>query len=195
MLPEPLKVTILITTILEKLEIPYLICGSIASTFYGNVRTTLDSDILVKMKGEQVDQFVTQLSQQFYIDNEMVAGAFTRRSSFNIIHRETFFKVDIFFSNNNEFDENQFLRANRIVLVNEPAIEAFVASPEDTVLAKLDWYRVGGEISERQWQDVIGILKVQSDRLDYAYMEKWADKLGLHDLYQRIIGESSTHPA
>jgi hypothetical protein len=93
----------------------------------------------------------------------------TNNSSFSIIHRESFFKVDIFIPQLRSFEEEQFNRTKRQVLSQEPKIEAFVASAEDTLLAKLEWYRMGGEVSERQWRDALGEIKVQAGVLDTNY--------------------------
>ncbi len=93
---DPIAVTLKVTSILEKLDIPYLIGGSLASTLYGMVRTTQDSDIITEMRPDHVQPFINALESEFYIDDEMIAESIQRNSSFNIIHRESMFKVDIF---------------------------------------------------------------------------------------------------
>jgi hypothetical protein len=92
---EPVEVTLKVTYVLEQLGIPYLIGGSLASTLYGMVRTTQDSDIITEMRPEHIPPFVTALQDEFYIDDEMIASAIQHNTSFNIIHRETIFKVDV----------------------------------------------------------------------------------------------------
>jgi hypothetical protein len=158
---EPALITASVTSILEKLNVRYLIGGSLASTLHGLVRTTQDSDIVAEMRPEHVEVFVRELKNDFFIDEEMISEAIIRRTSFNIIHRESFFKVDVFVPEMRPFLENQLTRAQRLILSIEPSAEALVATPEDTLLAKLEWYRAGGEVSERQWRDVLGILEVQ----------------------------------
>ena len=157
MLPEPIAVTVKVTAVLEKLGIPYFIGGSLASTIYGLVRTTQDSDIVAELRPEHVEPFIRTLEDEFYVDGESIAEAVTRHSSFNIIHRESMFKVDVFVPRARLFEKSQLARARRQILSVEPRAEALVSSAEDTLLAKLEWYRLGGGASERQWGDVLGI--------------------------------------
>jgi len=191
MLPEPIAVTIQVTAVLEKLGIPYLVGGSLASTIYGMVRTTQDSDLVAEMRLEHVELFVRELEGEFYVDEEMIREAVARQSSFNIIHRESMFKVDVFIPRMRPFVKEQFVRARRTVLATEPLAEAVVATAEDTLLAKLEWYRMGGEASERQWRDVMGILMIQAENLDLHYLRRWAGELKVADLLEKAITESA----
>lgn len=190
MLPEPIAVTAKVTAVLEKLKVPYFIGGSIASTIYGMVRTTQDSDIVADLHIDQVKSFVETLMADFYIDAEMIADSIDRNSSFNIIHRESMFKVDIFIPSTLPFEKIRFARAQRRILSNDPEVSANISSAEDTILMKLVWYRMGGEVSERQWRDVMGMLKVQGDRLDFDYMRQWGTTLKVGDLLERAKGEA-----
>ncbi len=117
----------------------------------------------------------------------MIINAVTDHSSFTIIHRESFFKVDIFIPQLRSFEEEQFKRTKRQVLSQEPKIEAYIASAEDTLLAKLEWYRMGGEVSERQWRDVLGIIKIQAGSLDTDYLFQMAERLKVSDLLDRAL--------
>jgi len=189
-LPEPVAATIKVTTVLETLDIPYLIGGSLASTIHGIVRTTQDSDIVAEMGPEHIQPFVHVLESEFYIDEEMVGEAVARHSSFNIIHRESMFKVDVFIPQMTPFLKAQYARASRQILSAEPKAEALVATAEDTLLAKLEWFRMGGEVSERQWRDILGILKVQAGRLDLEYLDKWSRQLNVSDLLALALAES-----
>ena len=188
---EPLEVTLKVTDVLEKLGVPYLIAGSLASTLYGMVRTTQDSDIVVEMRPEHLQGFVPALQDEFYIDEEMIAESIQHNSSFNIIHRETMFKVDVFIPRPRPFLQSQLDRAQRQTFSFETEISAKFASPEDTILAKLEWYRMGGEVSDRQWRDIIGILKTCAGELDLEYMHKWAAELHVSDLLERVLKESA----
>jgi hypothetical protein len=190
MLPEPIAVTAKVTSVLEKLNVPYFIGGSLASTIYGMVRTTQDSDIVAELHPSQVQAFVDALKDTFYVDDEMIAEAVNRSSSFNIIHRETMFKVDVFIPRMIPFDESRFSRAQMQTLSNDPEVKANVSSVEDTILMKLVWYRMGGEVSERQWRDVMGMIKIQSERLDLKYMKQWAIQLKVGDLLDRALKEA-----
>lgn len=191
MLLEPILVTAKVTAVLEELGIRYLIGGSLASTMYGMVRTTQDSDIVAELSVEHVQPFINALQTEFYVDEEMIAEAVTRQTSFNIIHRESMFKVDVFIPRQRAFELSQLARARRQVLSIEPRVEASVASAEDTLLAKLEWYRMGGEVSERQWRDVLGVLKVQTGSLDLKYLHRWARELGVDDLLNRALTQSA----
>jgi hypothetical protein len=190
MLADAISITLRVTNALEKLGVSYFIGGSLASTFYGMVRTTQDSDIIADLKTEHIPLLMAALQDEFYMDDEMIADAITHHSSFNIIHRENMFKVDVFVPRPRLFIKMQFSRARKENLSSDPQMVAIVASPEDTLLAKLEWYRLGGEVSERQWRDVLGILKVQSGALDVNYMNRMADDLKIKDLLDRALKDS-----
>lgn len=187
MLLEPALITVKVTSVLEKLQVRYFISGSLSSTIHGMVRTTQDSDIVAELRQEHAEAFFHSLEGEFYIDPEMIAEAISQRLSFNIIHKESFFKVDVFIPAKRPFMEEQFSRARRQVLSKEPPVEAFVATAEDTVLAKLEWYRSGGEVSELQWRDILGILEVQGGDLDLDYLHRWAKELGVSILLERAL--------
>jgi hypothetical protein len=159
MLPEPIAATIQVTQVFEKLGIPYLIGGSLASTIYGMVRTTQDVDIVAEMHLKHVQPFIAALQNEFYLEEEMIVDSIHHRSSFNIIHRATMFKVDVFIPRQSPFQQSQLRRAQRQIISIEPEVAAYFASPEDTILAKLEWYRKGGKVSERHWRDVVASLK------------------------------------
>jgi len=186
---EPVEVTLKVTEVFEKLGVPYLIGGSLASTLYGMVRTTQDSDIVAEMRIEHLQPFVAALQDEFYIDNEMIAESIQLHSSFNIIHRETMFKVDVFIPRPHPFLQSQLARAQRQTFTFETEVSAKFASPEDTILSKLEWYRLGGEVSDRQWRDVLGVLKTRAGELDLDYLWKWAGELKIGDLLERILKE------
>ncbi len=190
MLPEPIAVTVKVTALFEKLGIPYLIGGSLASAIYGIVRTTQDSDIVAQLRHEHIQPLVQALESEFYVDAEMIADAIARRASFNMIHRETMFKVDIFIPRQRAFDQSQLARARRQTLAAEPRVQAMVASAEDTLLAKMEWYQMGGQTSERQWRDILGVLKVQAGRLDLDYLRRWAKELKVGDLLERALKQA-----
>lgn len=188
---EPIEVTLKVTLVLESLGVPYVIGGSLASTLYGMVRTTQDSDIVSEMRLEHVEPFVAALQNEFYIDDEMIVESIQRNSSFNIIHRESMFKVDVFIPSPRPFLASQLARAKRQTFSIEEEISANFASPEDTILAKLEWYRIGGEVSERQWRDILGILKTRAGELDLDYLHEWATALKVSDLLERVLKDAA----
>lgn len=187
---EPVEVTLKVTGVLESLGVPYFIGGSLASTLYGMVRTTQDSDVVAEMRLEHLAPFVAALQDEFFVDDEMIVEAIRRHSSFNIIHRETMFKVDVFIPRPRPFLQAQLSRAQRQTFTFETEVSTKFASPEDTILSKLEWYRMGGEVSDRQWRDILGMLKTQAGELELDYLRKWAVELKVGDLLERALREA-----
>lgn len=183
------EVALLVTAVLDQLDIRYLIGGSIASAYLGVPRATIDVDLVADIQPDQVSRFVHAIKPAFYVDALTVVDAIHHRSSFNMIHLGTMFKVDIFLPKSRMFDQMQLERRGRGVLLAERT--AWVASAEDTVLAKLEWFRLGGEVSERQWRDVLGVLKTQGDRIDVSYLRTWAVELGVSDLMEKALIEAN----
>ena len=187
---EPVSVTLLVVNVLERLGVRYLISGSFASTAYGRVRTTFDVDILADINSDHVDSFVAELVSEFYVDKVTVRKSIADGTGFNLIHFETMFKVDIFLPSKRPFDQNQLARREKRVIDRDSGSEAYFSTPEDIILAKLDWYRLGGEESDLQWLDVKAILSQQSDRLDFDYLKGNADAMDLADLLEQLLGET-----
>jgi hypothetical protein len=186
---EPVEVTLKVTGVLEKLGVPYLIGGSLASTLYGMIRTTQDSDVITEMRAEHIRPFVLALQDEFFIDEEMIAESIQRNSSFNIIHKESMFKVDVFIPRPRPYLQSQLTRARKQTFFLETEVSAKFASPEDVILSKLEWYRMGGEVSDRQWRDILGVLKTRAGELDLDYLRKWAIELKVTDLLDRALKE------
>ena len=189
-LPEPIAVTLIVTRILEQLGVTYFIGGSLASAVQGAARATVDADVVADLRPEHVGPLVHALGDAFYLDMDTIRKAVSSRGSFNLIHLKTMFKVDIFVNKGRPFDRAQLDRRVHQVLATDPEHSAYIASPEDTILAKLDWYRRGGEVSDRQWRDVIAVLRVQGARLDERYLAVWAAQLGVEDLLSRALAEA-----
>jgi len=184
---EPIQVTMQVVNALEKIGIDYVIGGSLASALHGVARATMDSDIVADFREEHITPFVEALKSTFYIDDEMIRDAIRAHRSFNIIHLQTFFKVDIFVAKEREFDRLQIARRSSYVLSSEGNQSAYVASAEDTILAKLEWYRMGDEVSDRQWKDILGVIKVQEGKLDMEYLQRGANLLKVADLLTRAL--------
>lgn len=190
MLAEPLVITLMVINAFETLGVPYMIGGSLASAFHGTARSTLDTDLVADLRAEQIIPLVEMLKQDFYIDEEMILDAIEHKISFNLIHLQTAFKVDVFIIKPRRFDQIEFERRRLETVSNEPYRKAYVTTAEDIILAKLEWYRMGGEVSDRQWRDILGVLKVQVGRLDLEYLRCWAAELNVADLLQRALKES-----
>lgn len=185
MLDDPIQVILLVVACMGKLNIPYLISGSLASSIYGIARATRDVDIVADMKEKDIKNFKENLKDEFYVDEEMIKEAIQHRSSFNIIHLESMFKIDVFILKLDTFSIEEFKRRKKVVINLSPEKTAYIATPEDTILSKLEWFRQGGGISDTQWGDVAGILKVQKSHLDIEYLQHWAHKLHLIDLLKK----------
>jgi hypothetical protein len=189
MLANVLQATRLVADVFEKLGVRYVVCGSLASSAHGMVRTTMDADLIADLRQEHISMFVEMLKDTFYIDDEMIRSAIEHRRSFNIIHLESMFKVDIFTPKQRQFDENQLSRRQE-TLLGEENISLFILSPEDTILAKLEWYRLDGEVSDQQWLDILGVLIIKQNQLDHQYMQQMADQMDTDDLLKRALQEA-----
>ncbi len=176
---------------MESLRVAYRIGGSVASSALGVPRSTLDVDIVCDLRASQVDRFVAALEMDYYADADMIRDAIRRHASFNLIHLGTMLKVDVFIVKDGAFDRTSFARHVDRPLTDEPNARRFsFRSPEDVILRKLEWYRLGGELSERQWIDAIGVLKVQQHALDVAYLRRWAADLRIADLLDRAFEQA-----
>ncbi len=190
MTADPVLVALRVVEILERIGVDYLIGGSVASSVLGEPRATEDADIIADIHMEHADDLVTALELEFYVDAEAVRDAIRRRSSFNVIHLERMQKVDVFVLSDRAEDREEMARRQKRLLVTNPDRQAYLPSPEDLVLQKLRWFHEGGRVSDRQWRDALGILKVQSQNLDLGYLRGWGRKMGVDDLLERILEEA-----
>lgn len=175
---------------LEALGVRYYLGGSIASSAHGIARASLDADVVAELEPAHVDALAARLSGAYYFPADRLRSAAATRSSCNFIHLATMFKIDLFVSKGRPFDRQAAARARPEVIDESPDAQTFlVGSPEDTVLAKLEWFRLGGEVSDRQWWDVIGLLRVTRNA-DREYLRQWAATLSVADLLERAIAES-----
>ena len=189
-MPESVNVLMLVVNVFERLHIPYLVGGSMASALYGVTRSTLDADIVADLHLEKVGALIKELGVDFYADEAVIQDAIRHQSSFNLINLNTMFKVDVFIRKERPFDRIQFERRIEQVFATNPEQKAFITTAEDIILAKLEWYRMGGEVSDRQWRDILGVLTVQADRLDRDHLRKWAVELGVADLLHSAFKET-----
>lgn len=187
---EPLDIVLQLIRVLEEIGVPYHLGGSFASSIHGIPRQTHDADLVVELEARQVPRLVSALEADFYLDEEIIRQALGRGTSFNLVHLGSGFKIDLFPRGSGAFDRLEFTRHRRERLSQEPPLEVFVKSPEDTVLRKIEWYRNGGMTSDRQWTDVLGVLKTQGPDLDLEYLRRWAEELGLTLLLERALEEA-----
>lgn len=188
--PEDLQLVLRVTRLLEELAIAHHLGGSFASSIHGVPRQTRDADIVADFPVQAVERFVQALEDEFYVDEPMILDAIRRHSCFNLIHLETGFKVDIFVAGRGPFDRAELERARAMPVPSDPPSSIHVKSAEDLILRKLEWYRLGGCVSDRQWSDIQGVLRAQGDLLEVAYLRRWATSLGVADLLERAIIQS-----
>lgn len=187
---ELLTVLLRVADVLKSLHVPFMVGGSVASSRYGEIRTTNDVDLVADISLQHVEPFVAALQGEFYVDAEMIRDAVLTRESFNVIHLETAQKIDVFIPKADKWNRNQLERRQEVPIVQADIIYQLpFASAEDVILHKLLWFRLGGEVSERQWRDVRGVLRVQAQGLDFDYLKEWASVLGVSDLLERALNE------
>lgn len=175
---------------LERLDVRYQVGGSVASSVHGMARATMNVDIVADLESTHVDALVDALEEGYFVDQEAVRSAVRRRSSFTLIHQGTMMKVDVFLPRQRSYDQQALSRGTDDTFVDDAGARPITfASPEDVVLAKLEWYRLGNETPERQWADVLGVLRVQRNRLDLQYLQRWAIELEVDDLLDRASEE------
>jgi hypothetical protein len=176
---------------LTRFGIPYALGGSWASSLLGKVRFTHDADITIEPFPGKEEAFCAAFGEDYYVGLPAVRQALRTRSSFNIIHTPSTFKVAVFVRKDRPFEQSVMQRRQARFLADAPAEAVQFVSPEDIILLKLEWYRLGSETSERQWTDILGVLEVQAGRLDEAYLDHWAADLGVADLLARARLESA----
>ena len=182
-LGEPLQVTKQIADVFQDLKILYMVGGSL----HGIPRATQDIDIIADIKPNNVKELVNILKKDFYIDEDMIKEALSRCTSFNIIHLETMFKVDIFILKQDQVAKEEMSRRKSYKISEKQNL--YLTSAEDIIIHKLHWYELGNRVSERQWTDVIGVLQVQGKRLNYDYLKKTANQMNVSELLTQAIEE------
>ena len=186
----PIAAALAAAQVFEHLGIPYCITGSVASTIHGESRATNDVDFVVQLKREQSDDLVRAFAQDFLLDPYALSEALRGLGFFNAIHRASMTKVDVYVRPAEGFDRLQVERAQRLHLGSDPWDCARVATAEDMIVQKLSWFRRGGEVSDRQWRDVLGMLKQGGRSLDFGHLRTWCRQLGVDDLLRRALTES-----
>lgn len=180
-----------VLAVLRELGVGHYVGGSVASSVHGVARTTLDIDVIADLKPEHAHAVFDALRGDFYVDDEAVREAVERRSSFNAIHLATMIKIDVFVPKGHALDRLAMERAEDADLDAEGGgFVAPVSSREDVVLAKLVWYRDGGEVSERQWGDALGVLRLNRGAMEREYLQRGSVALGVEALLSRALREA-----
>jgi hypothetical protein len=188
---EFLRETRELVRILDRLGITYALSGSVASSIFGIDRYTRDADLAVEPFAGKVVEFVQAFGPEYYVSEIAVRDAVTNRSTFNVINTSTGFKADFFVRKDVPFELSAMCRRTRLSLPDDPSQAISIYTAEDILLFKLRWYRLGGEVSEQQWTDVLGILRAQGERVDSDYLEHWAAELQISDLVARARAEAA----
>lgn len=184
---DPLDLIMAIEAVAQATGVPYAVCGSMASTAFGEPRMTNDVDILAAIRPDQVAAFCALFpDEDWYVSLAAAKQAVAQRFQFNIIHPASGLKIDVILTSDSEFDREQMRRRLR---VSTSSGEAWFVSPEDVILKKLEYHRIGG--SEKHLRDIDGILKVRGDELDRGYIAAWAARLGVADLWTKLLKPSS----
>ncbi len=176
-----------VSSALNTLGIRHYVGGSVASSFHGASRSTMDVDVVADMTESVVSEFLKCFDRDFYVSESAIRDAIRRKSCFNLIHLPTSFKVDVFVSRQRPFDVAAMNRATVELLGDSQSLKIHVATAEDAIISKLEWYRKTNETSERQWDDVTRLLKLLGDRADLEYLKMSAESVGVQDLLERLL--------
>lgn len=172
---------------LDALGIRYVVAGSVASTLHGRPRSTLDVDFVLQLEPGRAADLERALEPEFWVSPGCIVEAAQLHSQCNAIHRRLFVKADLYVRPPTGIYVSEIERAVSLDLGEGRSVR--VASAEDTVLQKLVWYRAGDEVSERQWLDVLGVLKHKGAAIDRGYLDRWARELGLVDLLEQAFAD------
>jgi hypothetical protein len=178
-----------VASCLDRLHVRFFLTGSAASSAHGIARASLDVDLVAELDPAHVDPFIACLADAYYVPADTLRAAVAQRRSFNLIHLASMFKVDVFVSRRRDYDLLAADRAQPATLPEAGSRPLPTATPEDTILRKLEWFRRGGEVSERQWWDVVGVLRV-TRHADREYLRAWAARLGVADLLDRALTQA-----
>ena len=171
-----------VTRILNKFKIPYLVTGGVAIVVWGRPRYTADIDIIIELEKEKVKKFVAALSQEGYVDEDVVKEALKFKSEFNFIDQESGMKVDFWILENSEFDRSRLRRA---IVRKIAGVPISFSSPEDLILKKLLWFNESK--STRQLEDIHSVMAIIENKLDYGYLRDWAKKQETLGLLEEMI--------
>lgn len=176
--------------VLDRLGIRYAVGGSLASGIHGEIRATNDIDVLIEIPEDRIVALVAALKPTFDVWEDTVRESVKARCSFSVLHIEWHVKVDFFPAGASPLDPSELARRMAVQLPAAPDTDVYVASAEDIILRKLEWYRRSGGVLERQLRDVVGVMKLRRQTLDMAYLRRWARELDLADLLAQTLEAS-----
>ena len=188
---DAVDLAVAIGALLERLGVPYAVGGSVAASLFGEPRTTVDIDVAVRLNNSGLVALLGELGPQFYVPSSAAAAAVEAESLFNLLDTDSGLKVDVFVLGSSELDHRQIERRWRVEIRRDPPASLWITAPEDIVLRKLEWFAMGEESSERQWRDIVGLLRLQRDDLDWHDPRGAAASLGLDALLQRAVDAAS----
>lgn len=181
---EPYELLRIVVEVLERLQIPYLITGSVASMAYGEPRLTNDIDIVTEIRPQHINDLLAAFpAPEYYLNEEIIREAIQIPGQFNIIHPASGLKIDMIIRQNTPFDQSRFARRKRLRPAKD--YEADFAAPEDVILKKMEFYKEGG--SEKHLRDITGILRISRDEVDRQYIARWAERLGVTEIWEAIL--------
>jgi len=181
-------VALRIAAVLEELGVEYTLGGSLASSLHGEPRSTNDIDFAVRLEPRHVSRLIDRLGPEFVLDEAGLREAVRLGRTYQIYFLPFVLKIDLFMRGAAPLDRSEFARRVRVRVGESGSL--YAATPEDSLLRKLVWFREGGDRSDRQWRDVLGILRISGSRLDRDYLERWAAQLGVPDLLQRAFDQA-----
>lgn len=175
---------------LKTLGVSHFVGGSVASSFHGATRSTMDVDLVCELTESHIAPFIASFDDDFYISESAIRDAVRRKSCFNLIHLPTSFKVDVFISRGRPFDLNAMRRASTQLLGENRTVAVSIATVEDSIVSKLEWFRLTNETSERQWDDVTKLIKLLGGDTDIEYLQAASESVGVADLLERLLEQS-----
>jgi len=191
---EALRVILEVARVLDDLQVPYAVGGSLASSLHGIPRSTQDGDLVADLRAGHLQPFLAAVAETFYVSPERALQAVQGRTSFNLVHLKTMIKVDVFVLKAEPLALQEMARRQAFPVPGEPGSILQVATAEDTILQKLLWYEKGNRVSDRQWDDVLGVLKIQGAQLDFSYLKEWSRRAGLDDLLRQACEDAGVSP-
>ncbi len=190
-LPDVLAIALDVARRLDSIKVPYVIGGSLASSVHGEPRTTLDVDLVADLRQDAIAALMAALLPDYYVAEDAARDAVRTGGTFNAVHAGAGVKIDFFVAGADAFEHERLRTRIGVTIGALPTQTLWMDTAEHTVLRKLEWYRRGGEVSDRQWRDVRAIIALQGDKLNRDTLSRWASVLGVSDLLARCLDDSA----